>query len=51
MLILKLLSLFIALWYSMVFLGKLYRGHNISVMTLVVLSISIVSFIYSMGWL
>lgn len=50
-LILKLVSLTVAIWYVTVVAGKFARGHAVPLNILLVMSASITAFVYAMGWL
>jgi len=50
-LILKLVSLTVAIWFITVNCGEIAHGQAVSAANLVIMSIAITAFIYAMGWL
>jgi len=50
-LIIKLVSLFILIWFGFVNGVKVSRGHSVTGTNVAVMSAAAVAFIWSMGWL
>lgn len=49
--VLKIITLTIAIWFTTVNIAKIYRGHNVPSMNFLIMAGTIAGFIYSMGWL